>query len=444
MNINEPQKQVPAPSTTNSEQGLTLSEREERELQQAVAMSLNQTIGQQETGVMTTNQSNFGEATREHYDEGNWAMTLFNASSQEIIISPDPEDRKRIDGEPAFLRSSPDNQYLGGFITILHSIPLAREALLCRNHILSNYGHDPQWWNGQPISLPKIVTMQDAQDGDTDWDDILHETQRLVTFLDLTNRSFGSSDALAGLKSISTYDPEGSVGKFLEAWQDAAIRADPGNKLTSIFSSNAYKRPVSVHDTPIHKEFFSLDPYVEPEHGQTLYDVLDRTMWADRPGDELDDVWLGNTADVLTIRMEGTDATDSIDVKIPAVFYPDRYLAGCRDLAREFRAERLRIHEEIFKTERLLYRFSVSRSAFRRGLGSKEALEKAAAAVTQVVPKSLANDIGDTAFSPEAANKEAQQLAEELKTISAKIEDKLQGKHLVLCLIYHAVADERA
>lgn len=443
MNMNEPQKQAPAPNTTNNEQGLTLSEREERELQQAVAMSLNQNLGQQETGVMTTEQSNFGEATREHYDEGNWAMTLFNASSQEIIISPDPEDRKRVDGEPAFLRPSPDNQYLGGFITILHSIPLAREALLCKNHLLSNYGHDPQWWNGQPISLPKIVTMQDAQDGDTDWDDILHETQRLIAFLDSTIRSFGSTDALASVKSMSTYDPEGSVGKFLEAWQDAAIRADPGNKLANIFSSNAYKRPLSVHDTPIHKEFFSLDPYVEPEHGQTLYDVLDRTMWADRPGDELDDVWLGDTADVLTIRMEGTDATDSVDVKIPAVFYPDRYLADCRDLAREFRAERLRIYEDVFKTERLLHRFSVTRSAFRRGLGSKEALEKAAAAVTQVVPKSLANDMGDTGLSPEGVKMEAQQLAEELKAISIKIEDKLQGERLELCLITHAITNDR-
>lgn len=423
--MNESKQHGPAPSNTNNEQGLTLSEREERELQQAVAMSLDQNLGQQETGVTNTNNSRFGEATREHYDEGSWAMTLFNSSSQEIIISPDPEDRKKVEGEPTFLRPCPDNQYLAGLLTILHYIPLAREALLCRSHLLSDYGHDPQWWNGQPISLPKIVNVQEAQDGDTDWDDILHETQRLMAFLQSTNRSFGSSDALASLKSMSRYDPEGSIGKFLEEWQGSAIRADPENKLAKIFSSNAYKRPLSVHDTPIHKEFFSLDPYVDPEHGQTLYDVLDRTMWADRPGDELDDVWLEDTADVLTIRMEDSGATKSIDVKIPATFYPDRYLASCRDKAREFRTQRLQVYEDIFKTERILNRFSVARSAEYKWMSSKEILEKAAAAVTHIEPN-----------SPETAKTEAQQLADDLKAISTNIENKLQGWYSKFTIIF--------
>lgn len=430
INMNElamNEYQPPPPSASNTGQGMTLSEREEQELQQAVAMSLNQNLGEQETGVTTTQGGKFGEATRDHYDEGNWAMTLFNPTSREIIISPDPEDRKRVNGEPAFLRPSPDNQYLGGLLTILHSIPLAREALLFRNRILPNYGHDPQWWNGQPISLPKIVTMQDVQDGDTNWDDILHEAQRLMAFLDSTNRSFGSSDALASLKSMSSY-LEGSVGKFLETWQGSAARADPGNQSVSVFSSNAYKRPISVHDTPIHKEFFSLDPFVEPEHGQTLYDVLDRAMWADRPGDELDDTWLENVAEVLTIRLENSDAANSVDVKIPAVFYPDRYLTGAREFAREFRSERLGVYEEIFKTERLMNQFSVSKSLVHKGLGSKETLEKAAAAASQFLTKGLASGASDASVTPESANSEAQRLGEELKSISNKIENKLQGE----------------
>lgn len=417
--------QPPAPSASNTGQGMTLSEREEQELQQAVAMSLNKNLGQQETGVTTTQGGKFGEATRDHYDEGNWAMTLFNPTSREIVISPDPEDRRRVNNEPAFLRPSPDNQYLGGLITILHSIPLAREALLFRNRMLPNYGHDPQWWNGHPISLPKIVTMQDVQDGDTNWDDILYEAQRLMAFLDSTNRSFGSSDALASLKSMSSYS-EGSVGKFLETWQGSAARADPGNQSVSVFSSNAHKRPLSVHDTPIHKEFFSLDPFVEPEHGQTLYDVLDRAMWSDRPGDELDDVWLENVAEVLTIRLESS--ADSVDVKIPAVFYPDRYLTGAREFAREFRSERLRIYEEIFKTEHLMNQFSVSKSLVHKGLGSKETLEKAAVAASQFLSKGLASGASDASVTPEFASTEAQRLAEELKSISNKIANKLQGK----------------
>lgn len=415
---------------------MTLAEQEERELQEAVAMSLNQNLGHQEMGITSSNQSNFGKATRDHYDEGAWAMTLFNSSAQEIIISPDPADRRRVADEPAFLRPSQDNLYLGGLLTILHSIPLAREALLLRNKVLPKYGHDPQWWNGQPINLPKIVTMQDAQDGDTAWDEILYETQRLVAFLDATNRAFGSVDALSSLKSMVSYDSESGISQFLEKWQEAAVRADPGNQLATVFSSNAFKCPLSVYDTPIQKEFFILDPFVEPDHGQTLYDVLDRTIWSDRPGEELDDVWLEHVAEVLMIKLDSSDSAKSVDVKIPAVFYPDRYLATCKDLARDFRARRLQVYEEINKLEALMNRFSVSKSVFHRGLGSREILEKAAVAASFTLPKSLANGRGDLALTPEAANAEAQRLAAELRDLSSKIEDKLKGKCTSLVSLY--------
>ncbi|KAE8354814.1 hypothetical protein BDV28DRAFT_69842 [Aspergillus coremiiformis] len=415
----------PSQNATDSNKGLSLAEQEERELQQAVAMSLSQNLGQQETGVTTSKQSNFGKATRDFYDEGAWAMTLFNSSAREIIISPDPGDRKKVEGEPAFLRPSEDGPYLSGLLTILHSIPLAREALLQRNMILSNYGHDPQWWNGQPINLPKIVTIQDAHDGDMDWDDIIYETQRLVAFLDNTERSFGSVDALVSLKSMATYDTEGSISRFLETWQEAAVRADPGNQLATALSSKACKRPLTVYNTPIHKDFFILESFVDPEHGQTLYDVLDRAIWADRPGEELDDVWLEHAGEIFIIKLESTDSAKPVDVKIPAVFYPDRYLADSRDFSREFRAQRLLDYDGIFKLENLINRFSVSKSAVHKGMTFKETLEKTAAAVSLTLPKSLANGANGMSLSPEAVNEEARHLADELREVSRKIEEKL-------------------
>lgn len=387
-------------------------------------MSLHQNLGNQESGVTTAKPSNLARATQDHYDEGAWAMTLFNSSAREIIISPDPADRKRAGDEPAFLRPTQDNLYLGGLLTILHSIPLAREALLLRNRVLSDYGHDPQWWNGQPISLPKIVTMQDVEDGNTDWDDIIHETQRLVALLDTTERSFGSADALESLKCMSRYGSEGGVSRFLETWQEAAVRADPGNQLATIFSSSAYKRPLSEDDEPIQKDFYTIDPFVEPEHGQTLYDVLDRTVWADRAGASLDDVWLEHVAEVLVIKLESSDPSKSTDVKIPAVFYPDRYLASCRDMAREFRSQRLQVFDEIYKLETLAQQFSVSKSVAHRGMNYKEVLEKAAMAAPIALPQTLANGANE---NPEYAKAEAERLAEELRGISRKIEDKLKG-----------------
>ncbi|BDD59536.1 hypothetical protein MAP00_004735 [Monascus purpureus] len=423
---------VPAPAT-NADTGkpLTLAEREERELQQAMAMSLNQDIGQQETGITTTSQSNFNRATRDDYDDNEWAMTLFNASSREIIISPDPEDRRRGAGEPAFLRPSQDGLYLGGLLTILHSIPLAREALLLRDHLLPNYGHDQQWWNGQPIQLPKITTIHDTHNLDSELEDTIHESQRLMAFLDSTERAFGSVDSLASFNSITSYDSEGSVGRFLENWQEAASKVAPGNQLTTIFSSIAFKRPLSVYDTPIDKEFFTLDPFVDPDPGQTLYDVLDRTMWADRLGEELDDVWLEHIADVLTIKLEASEpSSKSVGVKVPTIFYADRYMRSCRDISREFRTRRLQIYEDVSNLEILMGRFALARGITQGGLTPREALEKAADTVPLASRKNIANGAGDTLITPEIADKGAQWLVNELRTTSVKIEKKLKELEL--------------
>lgn len=415
--------------TTGSGQGLSLAQREEQELQQAVAMSLDQGLGQQETGVTTAaSEPRFGKATRDYYDEGDWAMTLFNASSQEVVISPDPEDRKRLDDEPAFIRPNQDNLYLGGFLTIVHEIPLAREALLLRNRVLFDYGHDAQWWNGQAINLPKIVTVHEGQDADSDWEDIIHETQRLMAFLDSTQRAFGSSDALAKLKQITSTssDSEEIVARFLETWHGAAMRADPENPLATVFMSHAYKQtPFDEGDEPISKELFAFEPAVEPDHGQTLYDVLDTAIWSDRPGEELDDVWLEHVGEVLVMKLDSTGESKSVDVKVPAVFYPDRYLSACRDLSRDLRSKRLEVQKEVQRLEQLMTRFTTPRS-FAGKLTTTELLEKAAAAVPVVLSK---NRITKETIDPEADSERAERIAGKLRAVAARVEAKLKGNH---------------
>lgn len=416
-------------STTGNGQGLSLAEREEHELQQAVAMSLNQGMSEQETGVTTASQPHFHKATQDHYDEGAWAMTLFNTSSQEVVISPDPEDRKRVEDEPAFIRPTEDNLYLGGFLTILHSIPLAREALLLRNKTLFDYGHDPQWWDGHPINLPKIVTVHEATAGDSDWDDIIHEAQRLMAFLDSTKRAFGSCGALANLKSMFSVssDSEEIVTRFLEAWHGTALRADPGNQLKPIFSSLAHQEPSEEYEEPQSKEMFTLEPCAQQDHGQTLYDVLDHALWSDNAGEQLTDAWLEYVGDVLVMKVDAAYNANSVDVKIPAVFYPDRYLKDYREIAREFRTKRLQIYEDVSKVEQLIDRYTTPRMK-TGNLTVKEVLEKAAAALPLVLPRNAPSGVGENTISSEAASADAERLANELKAISTKIESKLKGK----------------
>lgn len=407
-------------------QGLSLAEREEQELQQAVAMSLG--TGKQVTGVTLKREAQFGKATRDHYDEGAWAMTLFNTSSEEVLISPDPEDRKRVDGDPAFIRPTQDNLYLGGLLTILHEIPLAREALLLRNRVLFDYGNDANWWNGQAINLPKIVTVHDSQDADNDWDDIIYESQRLMAFLDSTKRAFGSCDALANLKRVTSYssDSEEIVARFLEKWHDAALRADPDNQLATIFMSHAYKNsPFEVDEDgePIEKQLYIFSPQVEPDHGQTLYDVLDTAIWGDSPGEELDDVWLETVGEVLLMKLDAPDSSKSVDVKIPSVFYPDRYLSSCREISRNFRTKRLEVESELRLLEQVVQRLTYPSSPAGT-LTRKEILEKAAAAVPIVLAKKMTGE--DESMNPEVANEKAERLIKELKMASAKLEVKLK------------------
>jgi hypothetical protein len=401
-------------------------------------MSLNQGTGQQESGVTktttTTNdqqQAHFGKATREHYEEADWGMTLFNETSQEVVLSPDPEDRKRVEGEPAFIRPTNDNLYLGGFLTILHEIPLAREALLLRNKLLSDYGQEPQWWSGQPINLPKIVTVHDQQDGDNDWDDVIYESQRLMAFLDSTKRSFGSSDALANLRDITSFssDSEEVVTRFLETWHAAAIRAAPDSPLTTAFMSHAYKRsPFDEGDETISKELFVFEPVVEQEHGQTLYDLLDTAIWSDRPGEELDDVWLEHVGEVITMKLDSYNNRKSVNVKAPAIFYPDRYMSSCRELARELRTKRLRVQEEIQELEALMARYTTPQNV-QGNLTIKHLLEKAAAAVNVALPKNSAKGTQstETEISTGITTDKADQVSTELLAISDRIDSKLKG-----------------
>ncbi|KAJ5182815.1 hypothetical protein N7492_000431 [Penicillium capsulatum] len=422
-----------AKATSAPGQGLSLAEREEQELQQAVAMSLNQDMGQQETGVTTTipaattSETQFGKATRDNYEECDWAMTLFNTSSQEVVVSPDPEDRKRVDDEPAFIRPTQDNLYLGGFLTILHEIPLAREALLLRNKLLYDYGHDGQWWNGQPINLPKIVTVGENMDEDNDWDEIIHETQRIMAFLDSTDRAFGSSDALANLKSITSNasDSEEVVTRLLEKWHAAAIRAEPENPLATAFMSQAYKTsPFDEGDEPLSKDLFLFSPGLEHDQEQTLYDVLDTAIWSDTPGDKLDDVWLEHVGEIIVMKLDSFNNRPSVGVKVPTVFYPDRYMSSCREISQDFRAKRLQVQEELTKVEELIKKHTQPKIQ-RGNLTRREVVEKTIESVPVALQTAIRGKSKD--ISAEKAQELTESMTRKLRALSNRIGAILEG-----------------
>jgi hypothetical protein len=388
-------------------------------------MSLGQDITHQESGVIATDNSHFGPANQEYYDENTWGLTLLNQNTREEIISPDPEDRQRKDNEPAFFRPSQDALFVGGFLTILHSIPIAHEALLLRDKIIPDYGHDAQWWNGQPVKAPRIVSLDDPYAEYQDWEVFIHETQRLMAFLDSTKRAFGSTDALVSLKPISYYDQEKGVERFLEGWQEAALHATPDNQLSMIFTSLAMRRAVSDFDEPNSKEFFVLNVQAPIDHGQTLYDVLDDAIWQDAPGQELDDVWLGNVAEVLTIQLGNTNNVP-INIKIPPVFYPDRYMETSRGVIHEVRLKMLEVQERIAEIEGVAALYRGSKPSSRTGMTNEELLEKAARAATIALPRYIPEGTAQI-DSAELANN-GERVAKQLREIAASLGEKLKSR----------------
>ncbi|OAX78593.1 hypothetical protein ACJ72_07099 [Emergomyces africanus] len=421
-------------------QPMSLAEQEEHELQRAVALSLNAELGgngdisidvdSQETGIISTNQTKLAPATQNHYDETAWALTLLEPATRDVCIHPDPEERKRVKDEPAFLRPSEEADYLAGFLTILHAIPLAKEALLLRDKVIDDYGSDSQWWNGYPINLPSLMMMaDDGQVHESIHDDVLLEAQRLMAFLDSTNRAFGSIDCLASLKSLQSWSTEYNVGQFLESWQMAAVAATPNNQLATIFSSLAYKRPFSVAEDPIDKEFFSLELPVHPDLVETLYDAIDVSMWQDSPDSELDDIWIDRVGEVFSVRLNSTDTQQSVDVKIPAVWYPDRYMEACRDISRDIRKQRVETSVEIDKLQYLMQRFSTS--TIRRSTSQiKSTFELAVNALQVASQNNLLNEsLEETEMQEQTivSHEATTDLTNELKALTEKIDQKLRS-----------------
>lgn len=304
----------------------------------------------QETGVISARGERFGPATREQYDERSWGMTLFQPTKRQIQPDTDPERRRRGDGQPVFLRTSEETDYLPAFITILHSVPEIREILLQKTRLLDDYGFGEQWWNGQPIQLPEEASMDAEQ---RQYFSVLTEVQRLMAFLDGSTRAYGSADHLADLVSTSSSSPDEALDKFMASWQEAAVSNAPEGcarnaKIFQSFCMKVLRSDTGVEESGTGEPFRLIETYCYPERQADLYDALDETIWPDYNKNLLDDIWLEHTAPVLPIKVTSisTGESSTVDVKIPFTLYVDRYLPEQKEWAKSLRQQRLHVEEE--------------------------------------------------------------------------------------------------
>lgn len=381
----------------------------------------------QEIGVTGAGQQ-FGPARGEYHDTKRWAMTVSKATAREIVIDPPPTDRQRKPGEPAFLRASDrtHSQFLASLLTIYHSIPLAREALLLPNFQQLTYGYDSQWWSGHQIEAPRVISL-DSAGTLHNRDDLLIETQRLMAFLDNTNRAYASIDALVGLPNYLGKEAESLLNRFLQAWNEGAMIRSRDDPLTQVFSSHGIR---SDEYNSMDKYFFCLEPMVDPEVDQTFTDILDNIIWSDQQSEQpLSDVWIDEIGDIMTLRLSDPQRKrGKLGVEIPAVWYPDRYMEHFRDASRDMRTRRRHILNMIRRLEHSKKNVLSCTAAGRQGmLDIRRVLSDAAERTPLLANKPPQGMAIDTMTSPPPSNAEVIDCVKALQDLVASIDKKIAG-----------------
>lgn len=326
------------------------------ELAKAIAASMCE----QDTGIVAHDNftytspanPNFVPAQEnKEYDPSQWALTTTQA--EEIVLDPLPKDRKREPGAPAFLRPSRLGNSLSGALTIFHSIPLAREALLSRGYSLSDYGSHPQWWKGERIQSTHVVDIDNDHISSDQVEEELSEIQRLMAFLDWTERAYGSVDNLINIPRVVDKD-QNLLSSFFRGWKsliETIYKSDNTPPESNAFTSSAYQLLPSGNSEET-TTFSVLDPFLSPGD-TTLYGILDNMIWSD----EGNPVYV-EFADIICVQLKMDADCSAPNIEIPAILYPDRYtkpwlgLANC--LRRDINLQRTTIFELEAQEEKLL------------------------------------------------------------------------------------------
>ena len=409
------------------------AEREDQDLQRALALSRGEVPPGQENGVTGTGQQ-FRPANTGFYPDNKWALTTTSHSkSREVFDDPPPSHRRRKPHEPAFLRPTPQSGHLSSLLLIYHAIPLAREALLLPSLRPISYGEDPLWWSGTRIQKPRTISLDQMHNENEDSLEVLHEVQRLMAFLDDTKRAYASVGALTEVDFYRDFDAEGDASRFLEVWQKAAMGQCSDDQLTQIFTSRAISNPTEADEEPTVKEFHCLDVPMKPFPGYSLYDVLDATVWPDHDWPDLDDTWLDNVAEIFTIRLHDPyKRADSLDLKVPAVWYPDRYIETMKHLSYDMRMRRLQLQMQIAELEKVQKRCSTQQGHGGQAVDIRSTLLAAASAAEVAVEShSMPNSMTDEFKSSASGNARISQAkgsdcARQLREVVERIDKKVQ------------------
>ncbi|RKF58402.1 putative ubiquitin interaction domain-containing protein [Golovinomyces cichoracearum] len=346
-------KTMYSPTETTTANDLNIQE-QDADLKKALALSAQEAgMISQDMDVSSKSISNFGPATRELYDSNQWSIVpLGKSSPAEFNSDPDPSDREREPGAPAFLKPCAQNHNLGALITIYHEIPMMRNNFLNANDVLENYGYDKLWWTGKPIDSGRLHADENV------FLDFNRELQRIMAFLDYTERSYGSVETLASAPELTAssraLDGSDKDCAFLEAWRQLVEEKYP-EMVDQVFGSG-----VASEETENDEKKFAILELSLPNHSfyENLYDICDECLWPDlQPLDIAASPYLSHIAEVVTFKIKATNEQKTI--KFPEVWYPDRYLKQSRQATLDMRKKKFDTLEEIDKINKLEERLTI-------------------------------------------------------------------------------------
>lgn len=270
-------------------------------------------------------------------------------TTTELYPDPVPSERKREDGGPVILKPLPNGDYLPALLTILHSIPLFRNFLLAPQKQLDNYGVNAEWWKGS--SWPRAQTVEyGSQSGAPSGLDLIHECQRLMAFLDSTDRAYGSVDALLDLEGFTKGVEALHIAsncefhKFLMVWARAYENNFPSSPLNGVIRSRVDASGTVVESWYLDAVAIHHNPAQQP----TIYDVLDDHLFSS----PTDNAFVTEISNILILKLNRSDRnSESLDVKIPPTLYVDRYLEKNADKVKAMLQEMKSYQDEIDKID---------------------------------------------------------------------------------------------
>ncbi|KAL1608222.1 hypothetical protein SLS60_003161 [Paraconiothyrium brasiliense] len=260
-------------------------------------------------------------ATQNYYDSASWALVPATTKSTEYIPDASLHDQIRKD-KPGFIKPAVGDNHLPALITMLHSIPLIRNTLLAPEISAVDYWRGEDWWKGNASA--SSITLSDDIGSEADSElELLYEVQRLMAFLDSSERTYASLESLVQLDawaqpSFSSPDEhtQNDLVKFLMRWssmyQNHVSTASLGGILCSDVNVNGQNQGSHVLEV----DMGSIDPIsAEP----TLYDYIDELLFT-----EFGSAHITKPSSVLILSLQPRGSKRKC--KIPAILYVDRYL----------------------------------------------------------------------------------------------------------------------